>query len=123
MYLTIVKPDNLVLIDRQPQTLNLLDFGVPGNLHALQWQNNTGHIEYSNQPNEEISLLPKWTGAVIEEHRRMTGEQEAEREAGERQAVHFNNGSARQSRMEAQQIKQQQAQQQHINQLVMEKLS
>ena len=123
MYLTIVKPDNLVLIDGQPQTLNLLDFGVPENLHALQWQDSTGHIEYSNQPNEDISQLPEWTGAVIEGHRRMTGEQEAEREASERQAVHLNNGGARQNRIEVQQLQQQQAQQQHINQLVMEQLA
>lgn len=123
MYLTIVKPDNLVLLDRHPQTFNLPDFDVPGNLHALQWQNDTGHMEYSNQPNETISALPEWTGPLIEEHQRLTELQNAERDKRAREAVHLNNGSARQSRVEARQLQQQQAQQKQINQLVMEKLS
>ena len=58
MYLTIVKPDNMTLIDWHPQTFNLLDYGVPGNLHALQWQNDSGHIEYSNPVSYTHLTLP-----------------------------------------------------------------
>ena len=123
MYLTIVKPDNLTLIDQHPQTFNLLDFGVPGNLHAVQWQNDRGHIEYSNLPNEDISQLPDWVQPVIQEHQRLTELQETERKQAERQAVHVSNGSDRQSRIEDYQQQKQQDRQEQINQLVMEKLA
>ena len=123
MYLTIVKPDNLTLVDRHPQAFNLLDFGVPGNLHALQWQNDRGHIEYSNLPNEDISDLPGWVDPIVQEHRRLTELQTAERELAERQAVHFANGGARLSRLDKQQQQKQQAHQEQINRLVMEKLA
>ncbi|MCW7552121.1 hypothetical protein NX722_05570 [Endozoicomonas gorgoniicola] len=123
MYLTIVKPDNLTLIDRHPQTFNLLDFGVPGNLHALQWQNDRGHIEYSNLPNEDINDLPGWVDPIVKEHRRLTELQTAEKEQADRQAIYLGNGEARLNRLDKQKQQKQQAQQEKINRLVMEKLA
>ena len=123
MYLTIVKPDNLVLIDRRPQSFNLLDFDVPGSLHALQWQNDRGHIEYTNRPNEDIIQLPEWAGPVVKEHQRLSELQDEEKELDNRQAVHLANGGARRSRVDEQQQQEQQKHQEMINRLVMEKLA
>lgn len=35
--------------------------GTPVNVHALQWQDDSGWIEYNDgQPNESITVLPAW---------------------------------------------------------------
>jgi len=103
MRLTIVQPDRLTLIDGVPQHFDLQKFGVPPNLHALQWNNKEGHIEYSNEPNETITVLPQWTTAVIEEHQRLTEAQRQEQEKEARAAIYIGNGQARQERIERQQ--------------------
>ena len=122
MQLTIVKPDSLVILDRRSQSLNLTDFDIPGNLHALQWQDKQGHIEYSNQPNDTISQLPGWAEPVIQEHRRLTELQDTEREQEASKAIHQINGGARSERIRQQKMQQLAARQQKINQLVQEKL-
>lgn len=119
MQLTIVEPDNLVLIDQRPQTMNLIDFDVPENLHALQWQNDKGHIELSNQLNEDISTLPKWTTAIITEHERLTELQKEQEDEAAKENIHISNGQARQERMK----KQDQEEQIVINDSVRRKLT
>lgn len=34
--------------------------GTPANVHALQWEDVTGWIEYKDQPSENITELPQW---------------------------------------------------------------
>jgi hypothetical protein len=40
--------------------LNLTWEGTPVNVHALQWQDVAGWIEYTDGPNEDITELPQW---------------------------------------------------------------
>lgn len=44
-----------------------LDMGAtPANIHALQWNNDAGHIEFNDgQPNEIITALPLWSDQPI----------------------------------------------------------
>ncbi len=103
MRLTIVQPDRLTLVDGIAQHFNLQDLGVPPNLHALQWNNKEGHIEYSNEANETISALPEWVAAVIAEHQRLTEEQRQPEDKQARAAVFVGNGQARIDRLERRQ--------------------
>ena len=121
MLLTIVKPDNLTLIDQYPQNFDLLNY-VPGNLHALQWKNNKGHIEYTNLHNEEISELPDWADPIVQEHRRLTQLQIAGQEQEQRRSLHLQNGFVREERITKQRQQKLMKQQKHINQLVLENL-
>ena len=120
MRLTIVKPDNLVILDKRSHRLSLTD--VPGNLHALQWQGSQGHIEYSNQPNEAIRQLPGWTEPLIQEHQRLSDIEDTEREQAGRQAVHQLNGDARQRREEQSRNARLLKEQQTINHFVREQM-
>ena len=78
MQLTIVKPDNLVIVDKRPARINLTEFpGVPENLHALQWQDNAKHIEYTDEDNEALTELPLWVSPLIEQHQTIIKEEDA----------------------------------------------
>ena len=77
MRITIVKPDNLTIIDDQSQVFDLSNFYTIDNLWALQWNENNGHIEYDLSINrhhnpEFITELPGWTIPIIQEHERLT---------------------------------------------------
>jgi hypothetical protein len=65
MKLTIVKSDNQVYKDGTcVMNLDLSSCGIPNDVWALQWDNNSGWIEYSNgNPNEDITELPAWATA------------------------------------------------------------
>jgi hypothetical protein len=40
--------------------------GTPINVHALQWDNNSGWIEFNDgNPNEDISILPEWANNAM----------------------------------------------------------
>lgn len=61
MKLTIIVDDNAVYKDRVaflPVDLS----ATPSNVHALQFDDatNTGHIEFKDAPNQEITELPDW---------------------------------------------------------------
>lgn len=61
MKLTIILEDNAVYKDRI--SFNDLDLSfVPANVRALQFndETNTGHIEFTDSHNENISKLPDW---------------------------------------------------------------
>lgn len=60
---SIIVDDGAVYLDLD--TYLRLDFsqcGIPEDVHALQWLNNAGHIEYKSPfvSNEDISELPGW---------------------------------------------------------------
>ena len=59
MKLTIIPSDGAVYEDGTSY-LGLVWEGTPVNVHALQWQDVAGWIEYVDQPNEDITVLPEW---------------------------------------------------------------
>jgi hypothetical protein len=59
MKLTIIPSDGAVYED-EISYLGLVWEGTPVNVHALQWQDAAGWIEYDDQPNEDITVLPEW---------------------------------------------------------------
>jgi hypothetical protein len=69
MRLTIIPIDNSVYISgvcKPP--LDLSTCGIPSNVHALQWYETEGEIEFTGKPkppNEEITVLPEWALACV----------------------------------------------------------
>ena len=102
MRLTIVKEDNLVLIDRQVQTFDLSGYELPESFWALQWQETSGEIEYTDKNNEKIDTVPEWTKPIIAKHRRLTEEQKLKQEKENQQAFYLQNGQARKNRISKQ---------------------
>lgn len=67
MKLTIIKEDNMVLVDGKALELDLSTITFPENFWALQWNSSSGHIEY-NSPmiqNNEITSLPDWANVCV----------------------------------------------------------
>lgn len=68
MRLVILKETNTVGKDNMfYDDLDLSSCGLPNNLWALQWHDNTGHIEYDSPliQNDEITELPSWANQCI----------------------------------------------------------
>jgi hypothetical protein len=62
MRLTIIPSDGAVYENGVCYS-NLTWEGTPSNVHALQWDNGTGWIEFNDgSPNEPIDVLPFWAG-------------------------------------------------------------
>lgn len=68
MKLTVVADDSLVLVDGVHAEIDLTAIAIPSNLHALQWDGSTGHIEYKDVENEDISSLPSWASDCVTAH-------------------------------------------------------
>lgn len=76
MKLTIISDDSFVMVngDNSHKPLNLSDCGIPEDVHALQWFDNKGWIEFndstdpfaSKKPNEIIETLPDWALACVD---------------------------------------------------------
>jgi hypothetical protein len=64
MLLTIVKPDDIVLIDGEARRVNCSS--VAPDISVIQWLDTTGWIEFDNQPgnqfrlNEDIDSIEPW---------------------------------------------------------------
>lgn len=121
MNLTIVKPDNLIIVEDIPLRFDLAVF-TPENLHALQWAESIGHLEFTDKDNESINELPEWSEAVIKEHQRLYEEQQQEQEKQARQSIFLVNGQARQQRIEHTRNTSLMKQQQKINDYVLEQM-
>jgi hypothetical protein len=70
MRLTIIPIDSFVAVDGDSshRPLDLSTCGIPQNVHALQWYETEGEIEYDGKPkppNEEITALPSWAEACV----------------------------------------------------------
>lgn len=73
MQLTIIPSDNAVYIDGVVKlNLDLSVANIPANVHALQWFDTKGWIEFSrNDPfsekpdNEQITELPQWANLCV----------------------------------------------------------
>lgn len=67
MKITIINQDKTVYKNNKAfNKLNLLT--VPNDIHALQWNETQGHIEFNdNKPNEIITELPSWANDCLSE--------------------------------------------------------
>ena len=67
MKLTIIPADGSVGEDGKfYNDLDLSSCGIPADVHALQWDNTAGWIEFSTPiPNEEITSLPAWANCCM----------------------------------------------------------
>lgn len=71
MKLTIIREDGSIYQDGISYLDSNLSF-IPTNVHALQWKDNNGWIEYSEddegnkQHNEKIYILPDWANTAID---------------------------------------------------------
>ena len=85
MKLTIIKEDNMVLVDNHGLELDLSTITFPENFWALQWNGSSGHIEYNNPmiQNDEITSLPDWANVCVTKWQTRQAEIEAEAAAEE----------------------------------------
>ena len=49
---TVVPPDRLIMVDGVPC---VFDYDAPANMHALQWGGESGHIEWTDGPNQALT--------------------------------------------------------------------
>jgi len=66
MKLTIIKDDGAVYKDGKSYAgLDLNQ--IPSDVHALQWNNGSGHIEFVNniKVNENINEIPSWANDAL----------------------------------------------------------
>jgi hypothetical protein len=76
MRLTIIPSDNYVAVntDNSHQPLDLSSCGIPSDVHALQWYDTRGWVEFSddNDPftpkpaNQDITELPEWATNCVQ---------------------------------------------------------
>jgi hypothetical protein len=83
MRLTIIPSDKAVGVDEFFFSLELSDCSIPSNIHALQWYETEGEIEFISNPdrtkpqNEIISELPTWANTCIDKWNQAKTAQEA----------------------------------------------
>lgn len=70
MKLTIIPEDSFVSVDGDGshRLLDLSNCNIPQNVHALQWYETEGEIEFNGRPkpqNEPITELPAWATACV----------------------------------------------------------
>jgi hypothetical protein len=68
MKLTIIPSDKSVGVDGKFYlNLDLNLCNVPNDIHALQWKDTSGWIEFEDlRPNEDINELPAWVSCCLE---------------------------------------------------------
>ena len=49
---TVVPADNLIIVDGKAL---VFPFDAPANMHALQWRGDTGHTEWTDGPNKQLT--------------------------------------------------------------------
>lgn len=83
MKITIILPDGAVYKDNV--SFSGLDLSTaPNNVHALQWENNAGWIEFKAEeefrrtPNENIIVLPDWANVALSKWDEAKAAEEAE---------------------------------------------
>jgi hypothetical protein len=84
MKLTIIPSDKKVGVNGLTfSDINLSSCAIPTNIHALQWYETEGEVEFTNNPdrtkpqNELISELPAWANACINKWNEVKAAQEA----------------------------------------------
>ena len=76
MRLTIIPSDGFVNVDGNPkfQPLDLSGCGIPTDVHAMQWYDTRGWIEFNDPtdlfapkpPNQDITELPQWANNCVQ---------------------------------------------------------
>jgi len=69
MKLTIIVDDNAVYVDGSSRILDLSQCGIPANIHAVQWYETEGEVEFNGRPkpqNETITELPVWATNCVD---------------------------------------------------------
>lgn len=76
MRLTIIPSDGFVNVDGNPkfQPFDLSTCGIPADVHALQWYDTRGWIEFRDDEdpftpkpaNQDITELPQWANACVQ---------------------------------------------------------
>ena len=76
MRLTIIPSDGFVNVDGNPkfQPLDLSGCEIPTDVHALQWYDTRGWVEFNDPtdpfapkpPNQEITELPQWANNCVQ---------------------------------------------------------
>lgn len=76
MRLTIIPVDGFVNVDGNPkvQLFDLSTCGIPADVHALQWYETCGWIEFRDDEdpfttkpaNQDITELPQWANACVQ---------------------------------------------------------
>ena len=91
MKLTIIPSDQAVYKDGVSYSGLTLN-SIPADVHALQWDNNTGHIEYKNhiKPNESITQLPSWANDALTTWQQAYDAEQAAKLAAEQAAQQVN---------------------------------
>lgn len=74
MNLTLVKDDNMVIVDGLALRFDLSPYNLNDELHAIQFLNGSGHIEYKDRL-EKISSIDDYQ-AIITRHAELKAEQE-----------------------------------------------
>lgn len=82
MKITIIKDDGTVYKDDIVITRLSLST-IPSDVHALQWNNDIGHIEFVNnvKANETITELPSWANDALNAWQKAYDLEEAEAKA------------------------------------------
>lgn len=90
MKVSIIPVDGAVYVDGY--SFAHLDLsGIPPNVHALQWEGESGWIEFENEsefcrpPNQSISELPEWATLAIEKFEKAKAEETARVQAFQNQ--------------------------------------
>ena len=53
-HVTVIPDDNIIMLNNESL---VFDYPAPASMHALQWHDGTGHIEYTDgQPNRSLSV-------------------------------------------------------------------
>lgn len=72
MRLTIIPSDGTVGVDNQFfSSLDLSGCAIPANIHALQWYETEGELEFVDNPdrtkpqNEIVTTLPTWADSCV----------------------------------------------------------
>lgn len=69
MQLTIIPGDGFVGKNNMSESclgVDLTSCNIPADIHALQWNDVSGYIEFNTLiPNEEITVLPVWASCCI----------------------------------------------------------
>lgn len=66
MRLTIVKDDDMVIKDGEPIKVDIQNVGLPEDFHALQWNEDKGHVEYKDPQkyNDDITDLTPFQNII-----------------------------------------------------------
>lgn len=76
--ITIIPSDSFIAVDgvSRPAALDFSTCGIPEEVHALQWYDGRGWVEFGSPndpftpkpPNQDITELPGWADACISVH-------------------------------------------------------